>query len=128
MKICTQGLAGANSLYSLDWMSFNQLELMKLGQGNIFTGVCESVHRGGLPQCMLGYPPPPWQGRTPRQGRPPHPWQGRNPWQGRPPWQGRSAPHKADTSLARQTPPCAVHAGRYGQQAGGMHPTGMQFM
>ena len=26
-----------------------------------------------------------------------------------------------------QTPPCcAVHAGRYGQQAGGMHPTGMQ--
>ena len=24
------------------------------------------------------------------------------------------------------TPPCAVHAGRYGQQAGGMHPTGMQ--
>ena len=21
--------------------------------------------------------------------------------------------------------PCAVHAGRYGQQAGGMHPTGM---
>ena len=24
------------------------------------------------------------------------------------------------------TPPCAVHAGRYGQQASGMHPTGMQ--
>ena len=23
-------------------------------------------------------------------------------------------------------PPCAVHAGRYGQQAGDMHPTGMQ--
>ena len=23
------------------------------------------------------------------------------------------------------TPPCAVHAGRYGQQAGGTHPTGM---
>ena len=22
--------------------------------------------------------------------------------------------------------PCAVHAGRYGQQAGGLHPTGMQ--
>ena len=34
---------------------------MKLGQGNVFTGVCDSVHRGGLPQCMLGYnhhPPP----------------------------------------------------------------------
>ena len=27
------------------------------GQGNIFTPVCHSVHRGGLPQCMLGYPP-----------------------------------------------------------------------
>ena len=26
----------------------------------------------------------------------------------------------------RQAPPSAVHAGRYGQQAGGTHPTGMQ--
>ena len=45
-----------------------------------------------------------------------------------------------DTPLARQTPtpsqgyplarqpPSAVHSGRYGQQAGGMHPTGMQFL
>ena len=31
-----------------------------------------------------------------------------------PPWQG--------------DPHCAVHAGRYGQQVGGMHPTGMQFL
>ena len=30
-------------------------------------------------------------------------------------------PGKAD-------PPCAVHAGRYGQQGGGMHPTGMQLL
>ena len=30
---------------------------MKLGQGNVFTDVCDSVHRGGLPQCILGYPP-----------------------------------------------------------------------
>ena len=29
------------------------------------------------------------------------------------------APREADN------PPCAVHAGRYGQQAGGTHPTGM---
>ena len=29
------------------------------GQGNIFTPVCHSVHRGVLPQCMLGYQPPP---------------------------------------------------------------------
>ena len=54
------------------------------------------VHRGGLPQCMLGYPPP---SRHPRKQTP--------------------TPQK-------QTPPCTVHAGRYGQQAGGMHPTGMQ--
>ena len=26
----------------------------------------------------------------------------------------------------RDQAPCTVHAGRYGQQAGGMHPTGMQ--
>ena len=26
-------------------------------QGNIFTPVCHSVHRGDLPQCMLGYHP-----------------------------------------------------------------------
>ena len=35
-------------------------------------------------------------------------------WQGRPPRQGR--------------PPCTVHAGRYSQQAGSMHPTGIQFL
>ena len=34
-------------------------------------------------------------------------------------------PHRADTQW-EQTPPRAVHAWRYGQQAGGMHPTGMQ--
>ena len=28
------------------------------GQGNIFTPVCHSVHRGRLPHCMLGYHPP----------------------------------------------------------------------
>ena len=33
-------------------------------------------------------------------------------WDSRPPFQ-------------QQTPPQAVHAGRYGQQVGGMHPTGM---
>ena len=31
----------------------------KLGQGYIFTGVCDSVQGGCLPQCMI----PPWQGR-----------------------------------------------------------------
>ena len=36
---------------------FFLLPATKLGQGNVFTGVCDSVHRGGrcLPQCMLAY-------------------------------------------------------------------------
>ena len=59
----------------------------KLGQGYIFTGVCDSVHRGGT-----------WAGTPPLD-------------QVHPPGPG--------------TPPGAVHAGRYGQQAGGTHPTGM---
>ena len=37
----------------------------QLGQGNVFTAVCDSVHRWGcLPQCMLGSPPPPPGGDT----------------------------------------------------------------
>ena len=52
---------------------------MKLGQGNVFTGICDSVHGGGggcMPQCMLGCKPPwtrhtpPDQAHTPRS-RPP---------------------------------------------------------
>ena len=32
----------------------------KLGQGNIFSGVCQEFYRGGdLPHCMLGHPPTP---------------------------------------------------------------------
>ena len=51
----------------------------------IFSEVCvkNSVHRGGLSHCMLGYP------------------------------------------AGSRPPPPAVHAGRYGKQAGGTHPTGM---
>ena len=36
-----------------------------------------------------------------------------------------AAPPGADP-LGPDTPPSAVHAGRYGQQAGSTHPTGMQ--
>ena len=85
-----------------------------LGQGNIFAPVCHSVH-GGLPQCMLGYllgadtplvadiplvPDTPWSRHPPGSRHPPTP--------------------EADTP-----PPCSGHAGRYGQQAGGTHLTGM---
>ena len=39
---------------------------------------------------------------------------------------GPDTPSRADTPPGPGTPPGAVHAGRYGQQAGGTHPTGMQ--
>ena len=38
-----------------------------------------------------------------------------------PPW-SRAPP---EIPVGPGTPLCAVHAGRYGQQAGGTHPTGM---
>ena len=73
--------------------------------------VKNSVHRGsiwaGTPP-WTGNPPPPGQVH-PQAGTPPS--QVHTPWQGTPPWVG--------------TPLGAVHAGRYGQQAGGTHPTGM---
>ena len=87
---------------------------------------------GGLTQCMLGYHHPPASRHPPGKSEPPPPQQGdpltrQTPKQGdsplarRPPWQGDPPTGKADPPT-----PCAVHAGRYGQQAGGMHPTGMQ--
>ena len=70
---------------------------MKFGSRNIFRSVSRILSTGGsLPQCMLGYPP----GRR-------HPPGGRLPRGGTPPLS-------------------AEHAGRYGQRAGGTHPTGMQ--
>ena len=42
-----------------------------------------------------------------------------------PPW-GADTPQGADTHPRSTEPPGAVHARRYGQQAGGTHPTGMQ--
>ena len=63
------------------------------------------------------------------------------PQQGRPPLDKADSPTARQTPLARRPPgkadplpwqgrppPCAVHAGRYAQQVGGMHPTGMQFL
>ena len=79
----------------------------KLGQGNIFTGICDSVHRGVLPQCMLGFQPPPQdQAGTPlRPGR--HPLPGTRP--GRHPPGTRQAPprdqaaHPPDQSILGDT-------------------------
>ena len=49
---------------------------------------------------------------------------------GTPPWdqihpQPGTPPRPGIPLQTRYTPPGAVHAGRYGQQAGGTHPTGM---
>ena len=67
---------------------------------------------GVLPQCMLGYHPltshPPEQ-TPPGVGTP----------------LGAGIPPE-QTPLPGADPPCTMHAGRYGQQAGGMYPTGMQ--
>ena len=78
-------------------MGFNYRPQTKFAKV-IFLRVCHSVHRGrGLPHCMLGYT----RSRSPRS---------RPPWEQTPP-------------SPRSRPPGAVQAGRYGQQAGGTHPT-----
>ena len=102
-----------------------------------FSEACvkNSVHRGegGLPQCMLGYnnPPrtrqaPPWPGTPPGPGTPgtrqagtPSP-RTRHPPRARHPSGPGTAPPRT-----RHHPPRAEHAGRYGQRAGGTHPTVM---
>ena len=68
---------------------------------------------GGSASVHAGIPPPPLARQT-------SPLQGRHPL-GRQtsPWQGRPLSCQGDS-------PCTMHAGRYGQQAGSMHPTGMQ--
>ena len=114
-------------------------------------GVPGQVHPPGR-YPLAGTPPwagtshgqvqPSWAG-TPQAGTPlgrhtPTPWASTPPWQVHPP--GRYTPWQVHspgryTPLTRQVhppgryspPPRAVHAGRYGQQADGTHPTGMHF-
>ena len=107
------------------------------GQGNIFTPVCHSVHRGegGLPQCMLGYHPPldqpdpplgsdttsPWTRWTPPDQTPPSPDQADHPpprIRHTPPDQTRPPPGPDRHPPGKQTP-------AYGLRAAGTHPTGM---
>ena len=57
-------------------------------EGYVFTPVCHSVHGGGLPQCMVGYPTP--SGAATPQTRPPwsmHPPRDQAPPRTRPPHQ-----------------------------------------
>ena len=86
----------------------------------MFTGVCDSVHRGGVvPQCMLGYPPttpgpdhptpPPEQTPPPSRPNPRnrHPPGADTPWEQIPP--GPDTPQeqtpRPDTPPQKQTPP-----------------------
>ena len=69
----------------------------KVCKGYVFTTVCQSF-------CSWGE----YLGRYPRAGT--------SPWAGTPP--------RAGTSPRAGTPPTQCMLG-YGQQAGGMHPTGM---
>ena len=81
----------------------------KLGQGYVFTGVCDSVNRGGV----TSHPPE----QTPQSRHPPGAHN--------PPGADTNPPG-AETTPPEQTPTPSEHAVRYGQRAGGTHPTGMQ--
>ena len=75
-----------------------------------------------LPQCMLGCTP--WE-QTPLGGD--NSPRADTPWEQTPP---RADTHREQTPPRADTPhgadtPSTVHAGRYRQQAGGSHPTGM---
>ena len=86
------------------WNAFLLPPATKLGQGYVFTDVCDSVHGGGTVHAGIPLPrdqahPPGTRHNNPGPGTPPH---------------------------QDQVPPGTEHAGRYGQRAGGTHPTGMQ--
>ena len=71
---------------------------------------------GGLHQAHPPGADPPTRDQAPPGSRPPP---------------GAATPLGVDTpppQSGSKHPPCTVHAGRYGQQVGGMHPTGMQFL
>ena len=68
------------------------------GQGNVFTAVCDSVHRGDLQEGEH----PPGQGARPRPGRTPLARENPPSWEN-PPGPGRR-PRPERTPLARETP------------------------
>ena len=67
----------------------------------------------GLTHCMLGYTPRPEAGIPSGPGIPPD---------------QRQAPLLGPDAPQDEAPPSAVHAGRYGQQAAGTHPTGISIL
>ena len=78
--------------------------IRSLGQGHVFTPVCDSVHGEGVSAPLhAGIHTP--LGRHPQTDSPPG-----------------QTPAKGETLQADTHPPDTT---RYGQQAGSMHPTGM---
>ena len=77
------------------------------GQCYVFTGVCDSVHRGGF----SGEAPPGTKETPPDQGEPPRD-------QADPPWTKENPPRD-------QAHPPGKNTAAYGQWAAGTHPTGM---
>ena len=80
----------------------------KLGQGNVFTGVCDSVNRGVCLSACWDTPPE----QTPPQSRPPQsrPPQSRLPWDQTPQSRhppGADPPPRAHSPLGPDTPPGA---------------------
>ena len=84
------------------------------GMHSCFTPVCHSFcSRGGLPQCMLGYP----REQTPPKSR--HPPESRHPPRADTPIPSRTDTPREQTPPRKQTP-------AYGLRAAGTHPTGMR--
>ena len=77
---------------------------MKLGQGYVFTGICDSVNSGRcLPQYMLGYHNPPGADTHPREQT--HPPRADPPWSRHHPPRADTTTPRADTTPPEQTPP-----------------------
>ena len=84
------------------------------GQGYVFTGVCDSVHRGGSGKETppAGWRPPGWMENPPG-------WMENPPgWKENPPAGWRTPPAGWRTPPGKQTP-------AYGLRSAGTHPTGM---
>ena len=97
------------------------------GQGNIFTPVCHSVHRGGSASKHAGIPTPPTShppDQAPLQTRPP-------PGADTPPSRHPTPPHPRPYTPRSRHPPRTIHpppqkqTPAYGLRAAGTHPTGM---
>ena len=98
-------------------------------EGNIFTGICDSVHGGGrvcLNACWDTTPPRTRQAPPKTRQASPQDQAGSPLEPDRHPRDRAGTPRDQTGTPPGPVPPRAEHTGRYGQRAGGMHPTGMQ--